>query len=103
MIDKKGLNKLIKEWKNYSISFSDTELLVNLLITENETLKDGKERYVHFKGNKYTLLHENVLDSEVGPNARGEVVYVGEDGIKWRRPMLEFYGYKDGIKRFERI
>ena len=30
-------------------------------------------------------------------------VYVGRDGVPFARPSMEFYGYKDGIKRFKSI
>lgn len=77
--------------------------LIEKLKLENAALKEGRARYRHLKGGEYTVLCEHVHDEVIGPHALPDTVYVGKDGIKYRRPTRDFHGLKDGIKRFERI
>lgn len=77
--------------------------LIEQLATENAALKVGKDQYKHFKGNEYTVLFDDVYDSAVGPDAVPDVVYVGKNGVKWRRSAPEFHGYKNGVRRFNPI
>lgn len=71
-----------------------------LLKKENAALKIGKDIYRHCDGNEYTVLFDNVVDEAKGINALHDVVYVGTNGVRWRRPAVEFYGYRNGVRRF---
>ena len=70
---------------------------------ENAALKEGKRRYRHLNGNEYTVIADGVVDEAIGPDAIPDVVYVGKDGIVWRRPMDQFYGYVAGTRRFTEV
>lgn len=69
---------------------------------ENAALKEKKEKYLHFKGEEYTVLHDEVYDEATFPDSKPWTVYVGKKGIKFKRPTEEFNGYKK-IKRFLKI
>lgn len=57
-------------------------------------------KYKHFKeGGIYTVICEGLLES----NLKSMVVYESQDGEVWIRPSVEFYGYKDGMRRFKPI
>lgn len=55
--------------------------------------------YKHFKGGIYTLLLDTVFDAD--DPTRHLVIYSSlVDGQRWARSAGEFFGMKDGVRRF---
>ena len=99
------LKELIQQWRTSGLELKDADLLINLLISERDTdikIKPINTKYRHFKGGEYTLLYDDVYDSDVGPNSPKYAVYVGEDGRKWLRKSDDFHGHIKK-KRFKEI
>jgi hypothetical protein len=107
----KGPSKSLKE----KVTIDYTDLLEELqrlkkentaLKKENRALKEGKEIYLHYKGNEYTVLYDDVYDEKYGLGLKAvrNVIYVGKDGIKWERTLDDFKNFTEtGIRRFKHV
>ena len=61
-------------------------------------------KYKHFKGGIYTYVCDATLERCPEGTSGHVIIYQGEDGKRWVRPLNEFFGYlKDGKRRFEKI